>query len=90
MKTINQEVIEYFESLGYQCDWDRCGGQKYHEILKDGELVAQIDMGIPLQAIKEDLIHIRDTGSDCGVSEYIYNINGDGKPFNELMNKIIL
>ena len=88
--TIDEEVREYFQSIGYTCDWDRQDGIYYHEIYKDGELVAQIDKDIPLSAIKMDLIHIRDVDPNKGISEYDYSINGDGELFDEMLSKIEL
>lgn len=85
---IDNEVIEYFKSLGYDVDWDACKGVIYHEIFnKEGNLVLQIDKGTPLEAIKKDLIKERDnTGEGSG---YKYTMNGaPSKRLHELLNKI--
>jgi hypothetical protein len=83
----NQEVIEYFKSLGYENSWDTWGGVKYHEFSNaEGKKVMQVDYDIPLRAIKQDLIKERD-GIGEG-SEYDYIINGGGPEFDELLGKI--
>lgn len=85
---INDEVAEYFKSLGYDVDWDTYKGIVYHEIFdKEGSLVLQIDKGTPLEAIKKDLIKERDnTGEGSG---YKYTMNGaPSKRLDELLNKI--
>lgn len=85
---INQEVIDYFQSLGYDTDWDVCRGVKYHTIFtKEGKLVLQIDMNIPLNAIKKDLIKERDNQGEGSGYEYIIS----GAPcleLTELLDKI--
>jgi len=54
------EVVAFFESLGYTVDWDFRGGTaSWHEIRDEGELVCQIDSGIPLSDILEDLASMR-------------------------------
>lgn len=55
---VNAEVVAYFQRLGYQVDWDRSRrlGESWHEIMKGRKLVAQIDHGVPLSAIREDMI----------------------------------
>jgi hypothetical protein len=59
--TINEEVISYFESLGYKTERDRCGGVNYHEILdQEGKCIMQVDWYIPIEAIKQDVIKERD------------------------------
>lgn len=45
---------EFFASLGYEVSWDYCGGDKWWEILKDGELVCQVDEIAPLEDVISD------------------------------------
>lgn len=55
----NKEVIDFFKKLGYRMGWDfnRARGQEWHELYdENGYLVAQIDMGVPLKYIVEDMI----------------------------------
>lgn len=42
--------VLYFTRLGYTVSWDMNTrqGLKWYEILEDGKLACQIDMGIPL------------------------------------------
>lgn len=88
MDGLNKGVVDYFQSLGYKVDWDRCGGQCFHEILdQKGICVMQVDWHIPIEAIKQDLIMERD-GVGVG-SSYDYIINGSGEKFDELLSKIV-
>lgn len=48
-------VQEFFETLGYKVTWDRNRTACWFELHDDG-LVAQIDMGVPLDVIIEDMI----------------------------------
>jgi hypothetical protein len=84
----NQEVIRYFESLGYKVGWD-CRykkGEYWHEIKKDGKLIAQIDFDVPLNDIIEDFTCIHEGRDPTSNPKYI--INGYGEEFNELMRKV--
>lgn len=49
--------VIYFARLGYTVTWDMNTrqGLKWYEILEDGKLTAQIDMGIPLADAIEDI-----------------------------------
>lgn len=49
--------VLYFTRLGYTVDWDMNThkGLEWYEILEDGKLVSQIDMGIPLADVIEDI-----------------------------------
>lgn len=52
------EVSEYFESLGYEVSWDfnTRSGERWWEIIdKDGGMIVQIDMGVPLKYVIEDI-----------------------------------
>lgn len=87
----NREVRTYFESLGYFVSWDyQISQSKYwHEIYssKGEKLICQIDCGIPLSVIKEDLIAIRENRH--GTNEFDYIINAPESPeFNNLLEKI--
>jgi hypothetical protein len=86
--TIDSEVRDYFVILGYDVDWDynRAAGESWHELYKDGKLVAQIDKGVPLEDIIADLCAFH-LGKD-GVSMSDYKINGHGPEFDELLKKV--
>lgn len=51
-----KSVVQYFEALGYVVSWDRDSNGAWFELLKKGKMFAQIEMGIPLSDIIEDLI----------------------------------
>lgn len=55
---IKDEITDYFESLGYKTTWD-CNtrqGIEWYEILEDNHLVCQIDIGVPLADLIEDML----------------------------------
>lgn len=82
-------VKAYFERLGYEVDWDykQRTGEHWYEILKNKNLVIQIDNGIPLEAIIEDLLCFAD--SKPGTSKFDYRINApDNKVVRELLQKV--
>jgi hypothetical protein len=54
--------VKYFTDLGYSVDWDmsRRTGKYWYDITdSDGLMICQIDMGIPLGRIIDDLVRIR-------------------------------
>ena len=52
---VDAGVQEFFESLGYHVTWDHNREGSWFELHEDG-LVAQVDMGVPLDVIIEDMI----------------------------------
>ena len=83
------EVVAFFESLGYTVDWDFRGGTdpSWHEIRDEGELVCQIDSGIPLSDILEDLLCIHENRPATSKSEYTINAP-DTVKFNKFLEDI--
>jgi len=75
----DKEVIAFFTGLGYDVDWDanHREGAEWHEIIKDGELVCQIDTGVPLDDILVDIITdiIQFHQGKPGISESNYKIS---------------
>ena len=87
---VKNEVTAYFEALGYETTWDfkRSTGEHWHEICDDEGLVAQIDMGVPLTDIVEDVIawyEKRDTTTNG--KEYTINLP-PGKRANLLLKRV--
>jgi len=80
------EVNDYFEKLGYQVTWDFRSGERWWEIIKDDDLVAQIDMGVPLSDIVEDFccFHL----GKSGTSKSDYKVNGHGPQFDEMLKRV--
>lgn len=82
-------VSDYFSSLGYKVGWDSSHrlGERWHELYLDGELVAQIDMGIPLESIREDFIAWNNGGKST--SGHNYKVSAPkGKLFDDLLAKV--
>ena len=57
LSSVNDDVTAFFESLGYTVTWDfsRRLNISWYEILEGDKMIAQIDMGIPLEALREDM-----------------------------------
>ncbi len=49
-------VQKYFENLGYYVGWDHNRSGRWFELYDGDNMVAQIDMDIPLEVITEDMI----------------------------------
>jgi hypothetical protein len=87
---MDNEVSQYFKSLGYSVGWDfkAFTREVWHEIYtKEGKLVCQIDKGVPLSAIIEDLKCFY-LGKD-GTSNFDYKICApESEELNELFKKV--
>lgn len=56
LKPVDDEFARYFRSLGYEVDWDYDRrGAKWYEILYDGQMICQVDFGVPLEHFLQDL-----------------------------------
>lgn len=53
----DSELIAFFKEIGYGVDWDHDRGRMHywHEVLDNKRMIVQIDMGVPLPALIEDL-----------------------------------
>ena len=57
------DVAQFFRGLGFKYSWDFCAKDnlKWHEIRDaDGELLMQVQMGIPVSTVVRDLIDEKD------------------------------
>jgi len=57
------DVAQFFRGLGFKYSWDFCAKDnlKWHEIRDaDGELMMQVQMGVPVSTVVQDLIDERD------------------------------
>jgi hypothetical protein len=52
------EITQYFTKLGYQVSWDFStqDSTRWYEILDSNRLLLQIDKGVSLSALREDMI----------------------------------
>jgi hypothetical protein len=82
------EIVEYFEGLGYKVDYDYSQrlGESWHEICDDKGLIAQIDIGVPLKDILQDLCQFH-LGKP-GISKSDYKICGSGPRFDEMLKEV--
>lgn len=87
----DQGVADFFTSLGYEVSYDFSTrtGKVWWEILdQDGGLICQIDKGVELKYIIEDLKCIAN-GSKVGTSPIDYEICApESNEFNELLEKV--
>ena len=68
LKEKDGEVKQYFEKLGYRVSWDfnTRSGERWWEIYdkEEGGLIVQIDMGVPLKYVIEDICSFH-KGTPC-------------------------
>lgn len=83
------KVTQFFIDLGYDMSWDASfrDGVEWHEISRDGSLVAQIDTGIPLAHIIEDLIQMATDKPGTSASDYSISAEDD-KTFKTLCRAV--
>jgi len=83
LKEKDGEVKQYFEKLGYRVSWDMNtrAGEKWWEIFdkKSGQLIVQIDLGVPLADIIEDICCFH-KGKTEGTSKSNYKFSGEPGP----------
>lgn len=81
-------VQEFFESMGYEVGQDgKRYGQQWWEIFRDGCLVCQVDQGVPLQDIIDDMSEM--ALGKPGVSKTDYTISGeDNDDLRNLFHKV--
>jgi hypothetical protein len=83
LKEKDGEVKQYFEKLGYRVSWDMNtrAHEKWWEIFdkKTDELIIQIDMGVPLADIIEDICCFA-KGKKEGTSKSDYKFSGEPGP----------
>jgi hypothetical protein len=80
------EVRDYFEKLGYDVSWDfnKRSGERWWEISnKNGKLIVQIDMDVPLSDIVEDICQFHQ--GKLGTSKSDYELSG---PESDEMDKL--
>lgn len=90
----NREVVAYFKLLGYDVQYDssRRLGVYWHEIIgKDGHAICQIDGGVPLGALRVDMIawH-KGTSIDKNPSGWEYDIRGSIEEPGEMTDEFRL
>lgn len=73
---ITDPVVAFFTCLGYTVSWDmnRSTGDEWYEILDGDYMVAQIDMGVPLAHIREDMTRWHEGKDGTSPSDYTVNM----------------
>lgn len=85
---VDDEVSNYFRGLGYEVSWDfsKRTGHHWYEIYDGGKQIAQIDFGIPLTALLEDLAQF--AVDKDGTSPYTYEVRGTPENFAAIWKRI--
>lgn len=92
-KKLDIDIQEYFTSLGYSVTWDcrKSVSEEWYELYdEEHELVAQIDTGVPLDYVVEDLIEFH-KGSNKGIErpdKPNYKVSGYGPKFDAFLKKV--
>jgi hypothetical protein len=75
----NDEVSRYFRSMGYSVTWDFSGrlNRKWYEVMDGQNLVCQIDFGVPLADILEDLPLLAEGKLGTSKSDYVISSEDD-------------
>jgi hypothetical protein len=89
-KNSDQEFIDFFEKLGYKIisDGKAAKGEFWYELYDDG-LVLQIDKGVPLSAIIQDLKYYAGVSKEKSDYEKDYIINGPTSSVEKVVKRII-
>lgn len=76
------EFALYFKNLGYEYSWDfsKRDRKRWHELLKNGELILQIEM-VPLKEIIKDFCTLEETKTD-------WFVNGPEDKYQEVLEKV--
>jgi hypothetical protein len=92
---VDDEITRYFQALGYATDWDRDRKGRYYEILtrevsEGGKLVCQIDFGVPLAHLVEDMLHWAKGEESTSDSTYeVRTETADSPLFNALLGRVV-
>ena len=54
-RTMDDETTKFFITLGYKVDWDRDKRGRWYEISDEEHMIVQIDCGVPLEHLIEDM-----------------------------------
>lgn len=86
---VENEFTTFFTGLGYTVDWEqsRRSGDEWYEIIDDEGLICQIDMGVPLAHVIEDLACFARGVPGTSASDYSINAPDDPR-FDALLAKV--
>lgn len=89
--TPDDEITRYFVKLGYKVDWDfsRHEGIEWYEISDDDRDLLQIDMGVSLRALREDMTCWSKGEEGTSDEDYeVHSILWDTPVVNRLLKKV--
>lgn len=78
-----RDVVAYFTRLGYKVGWDMNTreGVRWHEIIDaDGKTVMQVDHGISLMGLREDIICWHEGREATSSEDYTVYVGGIDNP----------
>jgi hypothetical protein len=89
LKKVSNDVTKYFESLGYEVDWDFSAitREKWYELMLDGKLILQLDFNAPLKEFFADLPRFIQGKGGNGPTDYSIRANSD-KSLGELYKRM--
>ena len=87
----DDEIVRYFTKLGYKVDWDfsHREGIEWYEISDNDRGLLQIDMGVSLRALREDMT--RWNNGEEGTSDEDYTVHStlwQTKAVKDLLKKV--
>lgn len=89
MHKMDDDVARYFRALGYEVSWDfdKHDGAHWYEIIdpKTDRLIMQIDMGVPLAHIIEDMICWHEGRKATSKSNYDVRGNKNRKAYKAVL-----
>lgn len=88
---LNTEFAKYFESKGFEVDWNIHNNQFYYEIFLDNKLLVQVDIDLDLAPFLEDLKILKDVGDGeifKSASDQDYIINSPPEDLEIFLNKL--
>lgn len=87
----DEDVIDFFAKNGFTNSWDFSkSGEKWNEFFLNGELICQLDMGVPLDHLIEDLKCWKDNKEPTSSSDYILFVGENKKNLRILLDNLNL
>lgn len=87
----DENVINFFAENGFSHSWDFSkSGEKWHEFFLDGKMICQLDFGVPLECLIEDLKCWKAGKEATSSHDYILFCGENKKNLQILLNNLNL